>query len=98
MTRPKLISTSTLFWVWIFLIGLAAINIAVAYLPIGTWTWAITYPIAVVMTLLIMIFFMHLRDATMLVRIFAAAGFFWLMLLFAISLADYLTRVQVYTS
>lgn len=96
MTTPKLIPLSTVFRVWAFLIGLAAINIALAYVPIGTWTWPITYSISIGMMLLIMIFFMHLRDSTSLVRLFAAAGFCWLMLWFAIGLADYLTRPQIY--
>jgi cytochrome c oxidase subunit 4 len=94
MSTP--IAKSTLSGVWALLIALAVINIALAFLPIGVWSWTIAYPIAALMALLIMIFFMHLRESTTLIRIFAAAGFFWLMLLFSISLADYLTRAYIY--
>ncbi|MGI8740607.1 MAG: cytochrome C oxidase subunit IV family protein [Gammaproteobacteria bacterium] len=82
--------------IWITLIVLAALNIAAAYLPIGRWTWIITYPIAATMALLIMATYMRLRSSNVIVRIFAAAGFFWLLLWFAVTLTDYLTRPQLY--
>jgi cytochrome c oxidase subunit IV len=94
MSTP--IAKSALFKVWALLIALAVINIALAFLPIGAWSWTIAYPIAALMALLIMIFFMHLHESTTLIRIFAVAGFFWLMLLFSISMADYLTRAYIY--
>lgn len=92
MSTPPINAGLTILRVWLLLLGLGVINIATAYVPIGAWTWTITYPIAATMTALIMIYYMHLRDSTRLVRIVAGAGFFWLMLLFFISFADYLTR------
>ncbi|MBA2410561.1 MAG: oxidase [Gammaproteobacteria bacterium] len=82
--------------IWITLIVLAALSIAAAYLPIGSWTWIITYPIAAMMALLIMASYMRLRSSTVIVRIFAGAGFFWLLLWFAVTLTDYLTRPHLY--
>lgn len=35
---------------------------------------------------------MHLREGSGLVRVFAASALFWLLILFGLSLSDYLTR------
>jgi hypothetical protein len=56
----------------------------------------VTYPISIITMLLAMTFCMHLRDSTVLVRIFAAAGYFWAMLLFASGLVNDFTRPQIY--
>ena len=80
----------------IFLVGLAAIKVAATYLRIGTWMCSVTYPISIIMMLLTITFYIDLRDSTVLVRIFAAAGYFWTMLLYASGLASYFTRPQIY--
>jgi len=48
--------------------------------------------IAAVKAGLIAIFFMHLLRSSVLVRIAAGAGTFWLMFMFTLAAADYLTR------
>ncbi len=96
MNTPEATPKFVLFRTWIFLLGLAAANIAFAYLPIGSWTWTITYPIAFIMAFLIMVNFMHLRTSSRLIKLVAATGIFWLSLWFAIALADYLSRPEIY--
>jgi caa(3)-type oxidase subunit IV len=93
---PKPIRHEVLGALRIFLVGLAAIKGAATYLWIGTWMCSVTYPISIIMMLLTMTFYIHLRDSTVLVRIFAAAGYFWTMLLYASGLASYFTRPQIY--
>ena len=95
MNVPELTKV-TLFRTWVFLLGLAAANIAFAYLPIGSWTWTITYPIAFTMAFLIMVNFMRLRTSSRLIKLVAATGIFWLALWFSIGLADYLSRPEIY--
>ncbi len=48
--------------------------------------------LATVQALLIMWFFLHVRRATTLARLVAFAAFFWVMIMFGLSLGDYLTR------
>lgn len=48
--------------------------------------------IAVTKMLLIMLFFMHLKDSSRLTQVFAFAGFLWLAILLALTLSDYETR------
>jgi cytochrome c oxidase subunit 4 len=42
--------------------------------------------------LLVILFFMHVRWATRLTWVVAASGFVWLLILFGITMTDYLTR------
>jgi cytochrome c oxidase subunit 4 len=42
--------------------------------------------------LLVMIFFMHLRSSHYVLRIVAAAGFFWLAILIGLAFTDFTSR------
>ena len=53
---------------------------------------SIAVGIAMIKTTLIVIFFMHVKLASKLVQLFAAAGFVWLLILFFITMGDYLAR------
>jgi cytochrome c oxidase subunit 4 len=48
--------------------------------------------IAIFKTVLIVLYFMHVRYSSNLVKIFAGAAFFWLLMLFGITMIDYATR------
>jgi cytochrome c oxidase subunit IV len=42
--------------------------------------------------LLVILFFMHVRWSTRLTWVVAGSGFFWLLILFGITMADYMSR------
>ena len=44
---------------------------------------------------LVILFFMHVRDASRVTWIFCAAGFLFLTIMLVLTFGDYLTRVQV---
>jgi cytochrome c oxidase subunit 4 len=48
--------------------------------------------IACAKALLVVLFFMHVRWSTRLTWVVAGAGFFWLLILFSITMADYMSR------
>jgi cytochrome c oxidase subunit 4 len=48
--------------------------------------------IASVKALLVVLFFMHVRWSTRLTWVVAASGFVWLIILFGLTMTDYLTR------
>jgi cytochrome c oxidase subunit 4 len=81
--------------VWIGLMLLLALTTTVAFVPLGSANLFISLGIATVKAVLVLIFFMELRTSAGLVRAFAAAGFFWLMILLALTLSDYSHRVDV---
>jgi cytochrome c oxidase subunit 4 len=59
---------------------------------IGTLNFVVAAAIASVKAVLIILFFMHVRYSTPLTWLVAGAGFFWLAILFGLTLADYFTR------
>lgn len=82
----------TYVFVWIALICLLLVTLGSAYVPLGRLNSAINLAVAVAKTLLVVFFFMHLRSSHYMLRIAAAAGFFWLAILIGLSLTDFLAR------
>jgi cytochrome c oxidase subunit 4 len=74
------------------LLVLFILTIAVAYVHLGPFNVYIAVTIAVIKATLVVLYFMHVRYHTRLTWIFASAGFLWLIILFALTLADYATR------
>lgn len=77
---------------WVALLVLLLIAVVTAYIPLGVVNVALNLGIAVAKALLVMVVFMELGASRPVVRLAAAAGFFWLALLFVLTLADYATR------
>jgi cytochrome c oxidase subunit 4 len=74
------------------LMVLTVITVAVAWLDLGTLNIAVALGVAVVKASLVVLYFMHLKYSSRLTWVVAAAGFFWLLILFGITMADYATR------
>lgn len=81
-----------LFAVWAALLVLLLLTWGVAELNLGAWSVVVAMTIAVIKMLLVVLIFMHVRYSVPLLRVFAAAGFFWLCIMIALTLSDYLTR------
>ncbi len=64
----------------------------VAFFDLGFFSPVVALTIAVFKASLVVLFFMHLRYSTRLTWVVAGAGLFWLGILFALSLSDYMTR------
>jgi cytochrome c oxidase subunit 4 len=82
----------TYFFVYLALMLLLAVTIGAALIDLGPLNWFIAVSIAILKAVLVILFFMHVRAGSQLVRIFAIAGFFWLAILIGLTLTDYLTR------
>lgn len=61
-------------------------------LSLGAWQMPVSLAIAGAKTALVFLFFMQLWYQRGLIRIFAAAGFFWLAIGAILTFSDYLTR------
>lgn len=83
---------STLFRAYAALLVLLVLTAAATQLPPGPWSLPLSLAIATAKMLIVFLFFMQLRYQRGLVRIFAAAGFFWLTIAGVLTFADYLTR------
>ena len=75
------------------LLALLVATVGAAYIDLGAFNTVVAMLISLGKALLIVLFFMHLRRANGLTRLFAAAGFFWLGILLILTLSDFLTRV-----
>ena len=85
-------SKTTYYWVIFWLFVLLVLTVLAAEFEAGSWNLPIALSIALAKTLLIVTFFMHLRFNSPLVRLFAGAGFVWLLILLAFIAADVTTR------
>jgi cytochrome c oxidase subunit IV len=88
----EIVPPATYFRVWAALLILLAITTGVAYLPLGWFNTFISITIAFAKAILIVLFFMHVKYKARLAWVFACAGFFWLAILFTLTLGDYFTR------
>lgn len=74
------------------LIALLLITTGASYLPLGPFGPVVALGIAGAKALLILLFFMQVRYKSGLTRVFVCTGFFWLGILFVLTLSDYLSR------
>jgi caa(3)-type oxidase subunit IV len=74
------------------LMVLLAATALAAKAPPGAWQAPVALAIAAAKMLLVFLFFMQLRYQRGLVRVFAAAAFFWLGIAGVLTFSDYLTR------
>ena len=78
------------------LIVLLFATVGASYLDISTTVnLIIALAIAVAKALLIILFFMHVKYSSKLVKVFAGAGFLWLLILFALIIMDFVSRDQL---
>ncbi len=82
----------TYLWVWLALMVLLVATVGVAYIDFGRFDRVVMLSIAIAKAGLIMVYFMHLRHSSRLVLIFATMGFFWLVIMFLITMGDYVAR------
>jgi cytochrome c oxidase subunit 4 len=91
-TGPRPPSLRSNLWVLAALLALLALSVVTALMHLGPFNVVANIGIAVAKALLVMTFFMRLNTDSPLLRIVAGAGFAWLAVLIALSLADVLTR------
>ena len=74
------------------LLILTAITYLVATQDFGSLNTPIALAVAFLKATLVVVYFMGLRYNTPLTKTVAVGGFFWLIILFGITMSDYLTR------
>lgn len=80
--------------IWLSLLCLTVVTAAVAFVDLGPFNTVVALIIASVKALLVILFFMHVKyTSEKLTKVVVVAAIFWLMILLALSLADYTTRL-----
>jgi len=82
----------TYLLVYAALIVLMALTTGLAFVDLEPASAAVALGIAASKALLVILYFMHVRSASRLTKVFVVVGFYWLALLFGGSLGDLLTR------
>ena len=68
------------------------ITVVVAFFDLGFLNNIVMLAIACTKALLVVLYFMHVRWSTRLTWVVAASGFFWLLIMFGLTMADYMSR------
>jgi cytochrome c oxidase subunit 4 len=93
MKSEPVVSLRTYVLVGAGLLILTVTTTGIAFIDLGgQWNTLTAVVIAVVKTVLVVLYFMHLRYSSRLIWVFAGAGFFWLAILVTLTMSDVLTR------
>ena len=87
------VSSKGLYWtIFLTLIVLTVVTVVIARLDLGALNTPMALAIAGFKATLVILFFMGVKYNTPLTKVVAASGFLWLIILFGITMGDYLTR------
>ena len=78
--------------VYIFLVLLLALTFGLSFVHLGSWGAPLSLAIAAMKAVLILTYFMKLRDSSSGFRILALGSLFWILFLIGLTASDYLTR------
>ena len=74
------------------LMVLTGITVGVAFINLGNLNFPVAISIAIVKATLVVLFFMHVKYSSRLTKLIVATGVFFLLVLFTLTLTDYLSR------
>src|SRR5881394_1041597 len=90
--REHIVSPKLYYVIFIALVVLTVVTWSVAKLDLGKMNAVVALTIAVIKATLVVLYFMHVRYSSRLTWVFVCAGFFWLAIMVALTLSDYMTR------
>lgn len=89
-----IMSSKLYYGIWIALLCLTVITAAVSFIDLGPLNTIVALVIATFKAVLVVLFFMHVKyTSEKLTKTVIIASIFWLLLLLALSMADYTTRL-----
>jgi cytochrome c oxidase subunit 4 len=71
---------------------LTAITVTVAFVNLGALNFPVALSIAILKATLVILFFMHVKYSSRLTQLICGVSFFFLFVLFGLTLTDYLSR------
>jgi cytochrome c oxidase subunit 4 len=74
------------------LMVMTAVTVGVAFVDLGVLNFPLALTIAVFKATLVVLFFMHVKYSSQLTKLIVASAFFFLLVLFGLTLTDYLSR------
>ena len=74
------------------LMVLTAVTVAVAFINLGALNFPVALGIAILKATLVILFFMHVKYSSKLTKLVCGGAFFFLIVLFGLTMTDYLSR------
>lgn len=91
--ETHVMSTRMYYGIWIALMVLTVVTAAVSFIDLGPMNTVVALSIATFKAILVVLFFMHVKYASeKLTKLVIISAIFFLILLLALSMMDYLTR------
>ena len=85
-------SVRTYVTIWAILTIMTFVTYYVAQVELGAWNIVVALLIAFFKMMLVILFFMNVKAESPLTKLFAGAGFFWMVLLLGQFFIDYVSR------
>ena len=85
-------SVRTYILIWLTLTIMTFVTYLVAQVELGAWNIVVALLIAFFKMMLVILFFMNVKAESPLTKLFAGAGFFWMILLLGQFFVDYISR------
>ena len=86
------VPTTIYYAIFATLLVLTGVTVAVAYVDLGRLNTVAAIAIACFKALIVVLYFMHVKYSTRLIKLTVIAGLYWMGIIFALTLGDYLTR------
>ncbi|NOT43903.1 MAG: oxidase [Acidobacteria bacterium] len=83
---------SSYIGIFLGLMVLTAVTVGVAFINLGPLNFPVAIAIAILKATLVILFFMHVKYSSTLTKMFVGTAFFFLIILFGLTLTDYLSR------
>ena len=78
--------------VFLALLVFTGLTYGIALINLGPFNAIVAITIAMIKTLLVILFFMHVKYSPKMTKVTVVSGFFFLLILVALSLTDYISR------
>jgi cytochrome c oxidase subunit IV len=78
--------------VYLALMLLLVTTVGLDFLRLGPFNVIASMTIAALKTLLVILYFMHVRHSSRLIWIFVGVGFYWLAILLTLTMSDFVSR------
>jgi cytochrome c oxidase subunit IV len=88
-TEPHIASFGSYIGIFALLMGLTGLTVAASRIDLGWLNVWVAIAIACCKATVVVLFFMHVKYSSPLVKLTAACGFIWLIFLFVLTFADY---------
>ena len=86
------VSMATYNIIFLWLMVLLVVTVIAAFINLGPLNMPVAMLIATIKAALVVLYFMHVKFASRLTKVFVAASFLWLVILFAMTFMDYFSR------